>query len=171
MAKIDSLDAKFQHGLGDVYDAEHRFLEAMQAMREQASDKGLAGMIEAHIDQTEGQIRNLEAIYEALGKKPKRVKCDAATGIVKEGEKSMEEAADNPTILDCVIADAIAKSEHYEIASYRSLQSGAELMDTPEILDLLRENLAQEEQTAELVEERAPKLLRAAMKQEQAADR
>jgi cysteine synthase B len=38
---ISSLEEKFVHELGDIYDAEHRFLEAQQQMVKQASDDSL----------------------------------------------------------------------------------------------------------------------------------
>ena len=167
--KINTLDEKFAHELQDIYDAEHRFLEAQQEMMQQAASTKLQGMIQTHIRETEGQIKNLEQIFSLLGEKSKRVKCDAAAGLVSEGQTSMEEAG-TPEIRDCLIASASAKVEHYEISSYRGLVMGAELMGNKDVLHLLNQNLQQEEQTAQLVEQTAPALLKNAMKtQEQGA--
>jgi len=158
------MEEKFIHEIGDIYDAEHRFLEAQQQMLQQASDSKLKTMIQEHIGQTEQQIQNLEQVYQALGQQPKRIKCDAATGLVTEGQKTMKEAAGNPALLDCVIAGAASKVEHYEIASYRGLIAGAEQMGQAEVLKLLRANLQQEEQTAQRIEQSTPQLLQHAMK-------
>lgn len=160
---IKSLEEKFIHEIGDIYDAEHRFLEAQQQMLGQASDNKLKTMIQEHIGQTEQQIKNLEQVYDALGQQPKRVKCDAAAGIVSEGQKTMKEASNSPAILDCVIASAASKVEHYEISSYRGLINGAQLMGQQDVLKLLQENLKQEEQTAQMVEQAEPQLLKQAM--------
>ena len=78
----------------------------------------------------------------------------------------MKEAAGVPALLDCVINGAAGKVEHYEIASYRGLIAGAELMGQEQVVALLRENLSQEEQTAQLVEQSEPTLLRKALQQE-----
>ncbi len=167
---LKTLDEKFTHELGDIYDAEHRFLEAQQKMMKEASDSQLKQMINEHIGQTQQQIKNLEQVFELVGQKAKRVKCDAATGIVSEGDKGMKEAADAPEIRDCLIAGSAAKVEHYEIASYRGLIQGAELMGQKEVVNLLKENLKQEEQTAKKVEDSTSTLLKKAM-QSQEVDR
>ncbi len=164
---IHDLNEKFAHELGDIYDAEHRFLEAQKEMLAKASAPQLKSMIQQHIQQTEQQIRNLEEIHSLLGHKPQRVKCDAATGLVTEGQKTTKAAADNPAVLDCVIASALAKVEHYEIASYRGLVTGAQMMGQQEILQLLQQNLLQEEQTANLIEQNTPQLIQQAMPAQQ----
>jgi len=160
--KITNLNEKFIHELGDIYDAEHRFLEAQQMMIGQASDTKLKSMIQDHIQQTQRQISNLEQVYQLMGQQPKRVACEAAIGLVKEGQKTMEEAGSD-TIRDTLITGAQAKVEHYEIASYRGLVMGAQLMGNNEALQLLQQNLQQEEQTAQMVEQSAPMLLQKAM--------
>lgn len=159
---ISTPDEKFLHEVGDIYDAEHRFLEAQQQMLEQASDQTLKTMIQEHIGETEGQIQNIERLYEMMGQKPKRVKCHAAAGLVEEGRKTMEEAQ-GPALRDCVIAAAQAKVEHYEVASYRTLLMGAEGMGKADAVKLIKQNLKQEEQTAKKVEQSAPALLEKAM--------
>jgi ferritin-like metal-binding protein YciE len=158
---ISTLEEKFVHDLGDIYDAEHRFLEAQQEMLQQAHAGELKTMIREHISQTEAQIRNLEEVYTAIGAKTKRVKCDAAAGLVTEGQKGMKEAGE-PGIRDCVIAGAAAKVEHYEIASYRGLITLCEELGQNAALRLLKENLKQEEQTAQRVEKSVPELLQKA---------
>ncbi len=156
---IRTLNEKFVHELGDAYDAEHQFTEAMQQMLQQASDSKLKHLLETHIGETQHQIKNLQQIFSLLGEQTRQVRCDGAAGLVSEAQKSMQEAAGNPAILDCEIAAAAAKSEHYEIASYRGLVRGAEQMGQREVLHLLHQNLEQEEQTAQLIEDHVPKLL------------
>ena len=163
---IYTLNEKFVHELRDLYDAEHQFLEAQQMMVQQATDASLKTNLITHIQQTQQHITNLEQAFKLLGQQAKRQPCDAAKGLVSEGQKSMKEAATVPTILDCVINGAAGKVEHYEIAGYRGLIAGAELMGQEQVVALLRENLRQEEQTAQLVEQSEPTLLRKAMQQE-----
>ncbi len=166
---IATLEQKFVHDLADIYDAEHRFLEAQQMMHEHATAPQLKAMIKDHIAQTHQQIGNIEQIYQQLGNAPQRVKCDAATGLVIEGQKGLEESKMNPAVRDCVIGSAIAKVEHYEVASYRGLVTSAESMGQNEIATLLRQNLQQEEQTAQLVEQSTPLLIERAMAAQQRA--
>ncbi|NTU80969.1 MAG: ferritin-like domain-containing protein [Chloroflexales bacterium] len=161
---IRTLEEKFIHDLADIYDAEHRFLEAQQEMVQNTTSPQLKAMIQDHIAQTQQQIGNLELIYSQLGSNPQRVKCDAATGLVIEGQKGIEESKGNPAVCDCMIAGSAAKVEHYEVASYRSLIMAAEGMGQSQITTLLRQNLRQEEQTAQMVEQSTPLLLQQAMR-------
>ncbi len=161
---IRTLEEKFVHDLADIYDAEHRFLEAQQEMMQNAMSPQLKSMIQEHIGQTQQQIGNLEAVYTQLGSRPVRVKCDAAVGLVAEGQKGMQESLANPAVRDCMIAGSAAKVEHYEVASYRGLITAAEGMGQSQIASLLRQNLQQEEQTAQLVEQSVPMLLQQAMR-------
>jgi ferritin-like metal-binding protein YciE len=156
---INSLQEKFIHELRDIYDAEHQFLDGQQQMLQNATDPQLQSMITTHISQSQGQVRNLEKVFNLLGEEARRQTCDAAKGLVSEAQKGLKETANVPAIRDCMIGGAASKVEHYEIAAYRGLILGAQLMNQPEIVRLLQDNLTQEEQTARLVEQSAPALL------------
>jgi ferritin-like metal-binding protein YciE len=152
----------FQHKLGDIYDAEHRFLMGQREMLTKATDPQLQGLIMQHIEQTQQHIKNLDQVFNLLGQQPKGVMCDSAQGLVTEAQKAMHDAASDP-IRDVLIDTAAAKVAHYEIASYRGLITDAMLMGQTEIQNLLQQNLQQEEQTAQLLEQTAPQLVRKAL--------
>jgi ferritin-like metal-binding protein YciE len=67
------------------------------------------------------------------------------------------------SLLDCAIASAAGKVEHFEVACYRNLIATAEHFDQPSVIDLLRRNLEQEEATAAKVEDGYKKLLNVAI--------
>lgn len=150
--------------LGDIYDAEHRFLKGQQEMVQKATDPQLKSAIQLHIEQTQQHITNLDKVFQLLGQQSKGVTCNAAQGLVTEAQKTMGEAGNN-AICDCFIDGAVAKVEHYEIASYRGLITGAQLMGKQDVVSLLRQNLDQEEQTAQKAEQSMPQLLQKAMQQ------
>ena len=153
---------KFLHYLTDIYDAEHRFLEGQQELYQQATDQNLKSAIEQHFDQTQQQILNLEEVFNELGQQPRRETCEGAQGLVREAQESMQEA-ESDAVRDCLINSAVARVEHYEIASYRNLISSAQQMEQTEIMHLLQQNLDQEEQTAQTAEQDAPELLQKAV--------
>ena len=159
---IDTLEEKFAHGLGSIYDAEHQFLEAMEEMLTQATSNTVKSLLKEHITQTKQQIRNLEQAFKILGQEAEQIDCEGAEGLVSEGATLMDEAADNPAMLDFAIAGAADKVEHYEIATYRGLIAEAQQMGQNEIVRLLRDNLQQEEQTAQKIEQSVPALLQQA---------
>lgn len=160
---ITTLEEKFVHGLGDIYDAEHRFLEAQEKMLPNATSPTVQAMLEKHIAETEQQIVNLTQVFELLGLTAQRVSCDGAAGIVSEGDKLLKETKDVPALADLAIAGGCSKVEHYEIASYRGLIAGAEQMGQSEVVRLLGENLQQEENTAQALESSMPTLLQKAV--------
>ncbi len=160
---IKTLQEKFMHGLADIYDAEHQFLEAQQEMLPQANAQTVKTLLEQHITQTEQQIEVLEQVFKVLGEEPEREKCAGAAGIVSENEKTLGEVSGTPALVDLAIAGGSAKVEHYEIASYHMLITGAEQMGQTEIAQLLQQNLQQEEQTAQKIEQSSPELFQQAM--------
>ena len=162
---IKTTQEKFMHELGDIYDAENRFLKGQQEMLKAATDPTLKAGIEQHIAESEQQVENLRQVFELLGEKAKAEACDAAKGIVTEGQKNLKEAGTDP-IRDCLIGSSLMKVEHYEIVSYRGLILGAQEMGNKEAVALLEQNLKQEEQTAAKLEQNAPKLLKQAVKSE-----
>ena len=168
MAGISNTQEKFLHELGDIYDAEQQFLKGQQELLQQASDPTLKQMLERHIGESEQQVQVLDQVFELLGEKPKREACAAAKGLVTEAQKVLKEAQ-TPELRDCLIGGAAAKVEHYEIASYRGLITGAQQMGQDQVVSLLQKNLQQEEQTAQKVEQSAPQLLQKAMQAETSA--
>jgi ferritin-like metal-binding protein YciE len=162
---IKTTQEKYLHELGDIYDAENRFLKGQQEMLQAATDATLKAGIEKHIAESEQQVANLEQVFQLLGEKAKAEPCDAAKGIVTEGQKNLKEAGTDE-IRDCLIGSSLMKVEHYEIVSYRGLIVGAQAMGNKEVAALLQQNLQQEEKTAQQLETNAPKLLKRAMQAE-----
>jgi ferritin-like metal-binding protein YciE len=166
---VKTMEEKFTLAISKTYDAEHQFLDGQREMLQHANNPQLKEMLDGHIRTTEQQIGRLEQIFDQLGQKPKRVTCEAASGLIADGRSEIKEVSGNPKLVDIVIADAQAKVEHSEIATYRGLVMGAEAMGQQDALRLLRESLREEEQTAQMVESRTPQLLQEAMQKSREA--
>jgi ferritin-like metal-binding protein YciE/sporulation protein YlmC with PRC-barrel domain len=154
----------FVHELGDIYDAEHRFLEGQREMAEEATDPDLAQAIRQHIEQTEQHIRNLEGVYDRLGQEPERANSGVAQELVNKAQEDLQEAQ-SEAIRDCAINAAIMRVEYFEVGSYRGMLNEATQLGHQEVVSLLEENLRQEEETAQLAERSAPELLRRAQEE------
>ncbi|MBW4643308.1 MAG: DUF892 family protein [Goleter apudmare HA4340-LM2] len=161
-AKITNLQQKFVYEIAVMYDAENRFLEAMQMMCQCCQHNQMKSLLENHIRETEQQIRNLEQVFNTLGQQPKRVNCDAAAGLISDGQRFMLLASDNQKILELGLAGGQAKVEQLECTCYRSLIKGAEQMGQNQIVQLLQQNLQQEEQASQKIEQLMPQLLQEA---------
>ena len=83
--------------LGEIYDAEHQFLEGQQEMEQQATDQDLKSSIQEHIGDTEQQIRNLEQVFEQLGQQPQRQTNEVAQGLVSEAQQRFRKPKTMPS--------------------------------------------------------------------------
>lgn len=141
---MSTLRETFMDQLADVYDAEKQILKALPKMAKAAEHEDLKHAFEEHLEQTEGQVERLEQVFEMLGENAKTKKCKAMQGLVKEGEEMIDEDHG-----DAALICAAQKVEHYEIATYGSLESWARLLGEDEVADLLEETLDEERDTDE----------------------
>lgn len=163
MRATATLDDLFLDELSAILDAERRLAEGQRAMLARATAPALRAMLSAHIAEGGGRLEALGQAFEAFDARPRRTKCNAAEGLVAEAEKAMKGAEGSPQVLDCAIALALARAEHYEAASYRGLIAACKEMERDDLIEILLGNLEQEEEMAARVEHAIPGLLRRAM--------
>lgn len=151
---MSTLRETFLEELGDIYDAEKQLLKALPKMAQAAQHEDLRHSFEEHLEQTEGQVERLEQLFEVIGEEPKSKGCKAMEGLIKEADELIKEH-----LGDAALICAAQKVEHYEIASYGSLQSWARLMGEEEAGDLLEETLDEERDTDERLTEVAENVI------------
>jgi len=161
---ISNAQELFVHELGEIYDAEHQFVEGQQEMIQNATDESLMGAIQEHLEQTRQHALNVERVFTELGQEAYRETNEVAKGLISEAQEGIQEAQ-SEALRDATIVSAVIKVEHFEMGSYRSLVTAASLMGQPEIERLLRENMQQEEETARTAEQSAEELLQKAMQE------
>lgn len=132
--------------LRDILGAEKQLLKGLKKMQSEAEDDSLKTAFGNHLQETEGQIERLKQVFEHLGLSSRAKTCKAMKGLLEEAEEIIEEFEDNPA-KDAALICAAQKIEHYEIATYGTLVSFAELMQHEEVSNLLRETLEEEKQT------------------------
>jgi ferritin-like metal-binding protein YciE len=130
----------FEDQLKDLYWAEKALTKAMPKVIKNVTSQELVDALTYHVQLTVKQVKRLEDIFETLGKKPEAEKCEAMEGLIKEGEEIME-ATEEGVVRDAGIISAVQKIEHYEIASYGTLRSFAEILGENEAASLLEETL------------------------------
>jgi ferritin-like metal-binding protein YciE len=161
---ISNAQELFVHELGEIYDAENRLIEGQQEMIEHATDEDLKSAIQEHLEQTRQHAVNVEQVFAELGVEAHRQTNAVAQGLVSEAQEGMQEAQSD-VLRDAAIVSAVIKVEHFEMGSYRSLVTAANLMSQTDIERLLRENMQQEEETARIAEQSAEGLLQKAMQE------
>jgi ferritin-like metal-binding protein YciE len=163
MAEINDARKLFVHQLGEALNMERTVLTMLKRNIEAAREPEVEQMFRDHHAETEGQIRNLEQAFSALGEKVAGHTCHAMQGMKEEAQEMIEKVA--PDLLDGALAAGATHVEHYEIATYNGLLAHAEAMGEEDIVALLQENLEQEQQTLAKVETSAVRLAQRAVQQ------
>ena len=162
----NALHELFLDELSDIYNAEQQLTKALPKMVKTAESDELRTAFEEHLEETENQISRLDEVFQSLDESPKRKKCKGMEGLIEEAKEMMEEMSDSGALDASLIASA-QKVEHYEIASYGTLCTWAEMMNHTEALDLLKENLSEEKNTDERLTQIAESLANVKAEQEE----
>lgn len=137
----------FVDSLKDMYWAEKNAVKAMPKMAKKATSQELKSALETHLAETENQVVKLEQVFASLDQKAQAKKCDAMEGLIKESESIMAETEDGTMTRDVAIIAAAQKMEHYEIASYGTMRTLADVLGLPEASELLSQILEEEKNT------------------------
>jgi ferritin-like metal-binding protein YciE len=140
---MKTLQDLFLDSLADVYYAENQLVQALPKMAKAANDAELREAFESHLLETEGHVKKVESVFATLGQKPRAKKCEAIVGLLEEGDEMAAENKGSPA-LDAALIAAGQKVEHYEIASYGSLEEWAGLLGHDEAAEILDEILNEE---------------------------
>lgn len=141
--KFESLQEVLEHELRDLFDAEHRILDALPKLADKASRPGLKQAFQDHLRETEKHVERLESIFEHLGVEADRETCDAMVGLIKEGSKVLDADGDR-SVLDAALIAAAQRVEHYEIAAYGTARSFARQLGNKYAAELLGQTLGEE---------------------------
>jgi ferritin-like metal-binding protein YciE len=141
--EFNGLNDLFVQQLKDVYDAEQQLTEALPKMAEAASSSQLKSAFQEHFGQTQGHVRRLEQIFNAINVEPARESCVAMKGMIKEGD-DMIKAKGNPKVRDAGLIAAAQRVEHYEIASYGSIRGFAHQLGRDDLAQILQQTLEEE---------------------------
>jgi len=145
--KLQSLNDLLIKELQDLYDAENRIIEALPKMAEKASSPELRAGLNQHLEQTRGQVRRLDQIFDQIRDIDREDgKCKGIEGIIKEGEELLKKDAE-PEVRDAGIIASAQKVEHYEIASYGTVRTYAQLVGRQDWARLLEETENEEKET------------------------
>ena len=144
----ENLHELFVDELKDIYDAEKQLTKALPKMAKAADSEELRAAFEEHLEITRMQVNRLEEVFKSLGMAARGKPCEGMKGLIEEGQEKMEELEQGPTLDAALIASA-QKVEHYEIATYGTLATFAEIMGHQDAKDLLGQTLDEEKEADE----------------------
>ncbi len=146
--KIKSLRDLYIHVLQDLYSAEKQLARALPRMVRAATNEDLVAALEEHHGQTEEHVERLERLLEALGSPKRAEKCEGMEGLIAECERLIEQDIAKE-VLDAALIGIAQKIEHYEIASYGTVRTFAEILGEDEAAKTLQATLDEEIETDE----------------------
>src|SRR5687767_6871328 len=144
----ENLHELFVDELKDIYDAEKQLTKALPKMAKAADSEELRAAFEEHLEITRMQVNRLEEVFKSLGIAARGKPCEGMKGLIEEGQEKMQELEQGPTLDAALIASA-QKVEHYEIATYGTLATFAEIMGHQDAKDLLGQTLDEEKEADE----------------------
>jgi ferritin-like metal-binding protein YciE len=163
MASISTQQELLVYELSAILHVEQELAETvLPKLIDEVQSPELRAGLSKHLEETRSHVTNIRRAFELLGEQPDTEKSPAFEGLVKSHEQ-LAKKIDGEHLADVVHATAAAKTEHFEIAVYRSLIALAESTGETELVPLLEENLDQEKQALEQVEQAAPRLTQAAV--------
>lgn len=141
--KLENLEKLYIDELKDAYDFEHQILDALPKMEEAAVSPQLKEAFRAHRQETEGQVKRLEQVFNMLGRDPERKTCKGMKGLIAEGEEYIKAKGDDATI-DAALVSAAQRVEHYEMAVYGTLRTFARALGHEDQATVLQQTLEEE---------------------------
>jgi ferritin-like metal-binding protein YciE len=145
MSGMESLEDLMQDELKDIYDAERQLTKALPKLAKKASNDQLRDALEQHLQETEAHIERLDQVFDILGLPAKGKRCEGMKHLIDEGNDMISDAEEEGT-RDAVMIASAQKVEHYEIASYGTLRTWANLLGKTDVASLLEDTLEEEKQ-------------------------
>ena len=147
MSSMDSLEDLLYDEIKDIYDAEKQLTKALPKLAKKASNEELREAFEAHLEETQTHVERLERVFKQLGMPVRGKKCEGMQHLIAEGSEMIAECEDDDT-RDAVMIAAAQKCEHYEIASYGTIRTWANMLGQQQLAASFEETL-EEEKTAD----------------------
>ena len=132
--------------LQDLYDAEQQITRALPQISQAVSHQEVRRAFDEHVQQTQGQIRRLEQIFQRMGQTPGGKPCRGVQALIQEAQEKIQRGGD-PDTLDAVLIACAQKVEHYEISGYGTARTWALHMNEGDAAELLQQTADEEGQT------------------------
>jgi len=143
----ENLRALFVDELRDIYDAEKQLVKALPKIVKAAESQALKGAFEDHLEITRAHVGRLEEVFKLLNTAARGKKCEGMEGLIEEGNTVIQEM--EGSVRDAALIASAQKVEHYEIASYGTLATFAEVLEMDDAKDLLGQTLDEEKDADE----------------------
>jgi ferritin-like metal-binding protein YciE len=147
--RIKSPADMMHHKLAVAMKMEHTNLGMLGKNAEESHDEQVAQLLRHHQEETRGHIDRLNKAFGAFGWEPDE---DMHLVIEAQDKESMAEVkTTEDRLVDNVILQGAAATEHHEIAVYEGLIINTRAMGRDDVAQLLQQNLQEEQHTLDEV--------------------
>ena len=129
--------------LKDLLDAEQQLTKALPDFARRATTPALRIAFEQHLSETQKQIDRLREAFKRLGESPTKKRCEGMRGLIREANAVVSATPEGP-LRDAFMITSAQKVEHYEMASYGTARTYAQVLGEPRVARLLQDTLAEE---------------------------
>jgi ferritin-like metal-binding protein YciE len=143
MATVVSLREHLVEELNDLLNAEQQLIEALPQMAQRATSRELKAAFKSHLSETRTHERRVAQALRQLGERPEGETCEAMEGLLEEGQNLMKSGNPGP-LQDAMLITAAQKVEHYEIATYGTARTYAQVVGEKGVAKLLEQTLKEE---------------------------
>jgi len=143
MASVGSLREHLVEELNDLLNAEEQLIEALPEMAQRATSRELRTAFRGHLAETRQHVKRVTQALKQLGEKASGKTCEAMEGLLAEGQELME-GSDAGALRDAMMITAAQKVEHYEIATYGTVRTYAQVVGERGVAKLLQQTLKEE---------------------------
>jgi ferritin-like metal-binding protein YciE len=123
--------------------AEEQLTEALPKMAERATSRELRTAFRGHLAETRQHVKRVTQALKQLGEKASGKTCEAMEGLLTEGQELMD-GSDAGALRDAMMITAAQKVEHYEIATYGTVRTYAQVIGERGVAKLLQQTLKEE---------------------------
>lgn len=142
-ANIESLRELYVNQLRSLLSTEQQITEALPKMIEKATDPQLKQALQSHLQETQVHVNRLEQIIAGKAGKADPIKCKVTAALIS-GADDMIKGATDESVRDAVIIASAQKVEHFEIASYGTVRSWANILGESKQAQILEQTLQEE---------------------------
>lgn len=143
MFEATSLRRHLIDELRDLLDAEQQLTRALPQFANAAATPSLKQAFQHHLKETERHVDRLNQALSALGEAPRAKRCVGMRGLITEGNQ-MAGGTPKGALRDAIMISGAQKVEHYEMASYGTARTYAEVLGRADVARLLDDTLQEE---------------------------
>ena len=143
--KLQNVQDLFLEGLQYAYDTEQQLTQALPKMAQASSTPQLREAFEQHLLETKQQVGRAEQIFQLFGRQPQTKPNRVVQAMSQEVEQMIQNTDQNP-VRDAALIVAGNQVEHFEMASWGSLRTYAQLLGNQEAVNLIQKTLDEEKQ-------------------------